>query len=89
MRTHDAVDIIRNGIQPRGYHVAFEWKNGRILSGDHFPDFDEPLIPTAEAAWVLAKQFAANTRGKAINIYVVDDKFFPVKDYKKRKIENR
>ena len=72
---------------PLGFKVVFEWKEGRILRSDSFPEND--LIPLEEIAWAYAKEIAKMGKGKIINIRVVDDKFMPVKGYEKKEIENR
>jgi hypothetical protein len=85
----EARDII-NGV-PKGFMVAFYHKDGGILRGDHFPDKHggEPLIPTEEEAWELARLFAERTVGKCVEIYVTDHAFVPVPGYEARKIVNR
>ena len=89
MKIDDAMDII-NGV-PKGYMVRFEWKEGSMLRGDHFPDkhAGEKLIDTEWEAWVLASEFADKMRGRAVNLYVIDDKFKPVNGYHERYIKNR
>ncbi len=90
MKMQEAMNIINN--KPKGFMVSLEWvKSGGILASDHFPDKHggETLIPTEWEAWELADRFARVTRGLAVNIYVVDDTFKPVEEYKKRKIINR
>lgn len=74
-----------------GFMVSLEWKKGSILSSDHFPDKHggEDLIPTEKEAWLLADEFAKKTVGKAVNIYVMNSDFTPVKGYRKKHIENR
>jgi hypothetical protein len=69
--------------------VNFEHKSGVILTSDYFPEKGEKLIKTEEEAWDLAKDFATKTRGKCVNIYVVDKRGVPVAGYKERFIENR
>lgn len=91
MRMNEALSVMAVGFRPKGYMVAFEHLEGRILRGDHFPDCraGETPIASEELAWVMAYAFAQKTTGKCVNIYVVDDSFSPVKDYHERKIENR
>ena len=91
MKMVDALKIISEGIRPKGYMVNFEWVDGSCLRSDYFPDkhAGEPLIANEEEAWRLASEFAKNTVGKYVNIYVVDNKFNPVPGYRSRKIENR
>lgn len=74
-----------------GYMVDFEHVEGKILRSDHFPDkhAGEKLIPTKQEAWILARQFADKTWDKCVNIYVTDETFSPVRDYKSREIKNR
>jgi hypothetical protein len=47
------------------------------------------LIASEDEAWVLAYAFAQKTKGNCVNIYVIDDQFNPVPDYKSRMIENK
>jgi hypothetical protein len=47
------------------------------------------MIQYEEEAWELAAKFAARTKGRNVNIYVVDDQWCPVFGYEARKIENR
>jgi hypothetical protein len=88
MRLNEAKKIIYEGIKPRGYRVSFERLDRHILKGDHFPDRDEPMIQYEEEAWELAAKFAAITKGRNVNVYVVDDQWRPVPGYE-AKIENR
>ena len=94
MKLKEAMDIIESK-KPVGYVVCFEWKEGRILGSDYFPDVrrskEEP-IKTEQEAWELAKKFAEATKGKCVNIYVStfsDGSLKPVDDYMEKKIENR
>ena len=89
MKMLDAWKIITLGIQPKGYRVHFEEKDGNILPTDYFPDRGEPLIDSEERAWEFAKLFAKKTVGKCVNVYVVDDTWKPVKSAKSREISNR
>lgn len=89
MKMAEAKKVIYEGMKPRGYRVSFERVDGRILTTDHFPERDEPLIEHEEEAWQLAAQFAQATTGKCVNIYVVDNKWSPVPGYVNRRIENR
>jgi hypothetical protein len=90
MKMEEALKIVSEGI-PKSYMVIFDWVDGCFLRSDHFPDkhSGEPLIASEEEAWRLASQFAQNTVGRCVNIYVIDDKFNPVPDYQSRKITNR
>lgn len=74
-----------------GFMVSFEHCRGCVLIGDSFPDkhAGEELISTEAKAWDLAIRFANKTKGKCVNIYVVDANFSPIKGYKKREIKNR
>ncbi len=89
MKMGEAIGIIN--MERTGYMVTFEWKQGRMLTGDHFPDKHggEPLIATEEEAWVLASKFAAATKGRVVNVYVIGSDFAPVPRYRERMIENR
>lgn len=81
-------DII-NGKTIKGFRVHFEKKAGNILTGDWFPD-DGDFIESEEGAWILARQFAAKTVGKCINIYVITyPGHLPVIGYQDKEIENR
>jgi len=71
----------------KGYRVHFESVQGCCLLGDFFPDRGEELIPTENEAWYLAHRFASRTRGRCVNIYVVDEDYKPVEGYEK--IKNR
>jgi hypothetical protein len=73
----------------RGFVVMFEHKRGAILELDHFPEGDERLIYTEEKAWELARAFAKETKGSCVNIYIADEDFITVKNYKDNYIENR
>lgn len=90
MKYHEALKII-NKEPDRGFMVSFEWRRDGMLYSDHFPDkhAGEKLIETEEEAWVLARKFAANTKGRCVNIYVVKSNFVPVAGYKSKYIENR
>lgn len=90
MKFEEAMKII-NKKESEGFMVSFEHKDGIILRSDHFPDkhAGEKLIETETEAWILANKFAEATKGKCINIYVVDSNFLPVKEYKLKEIVNR
>jgi len=77
--------------KPRGYMVAFELREGGILTSDYFPDKKkgEKLIETEEEAWALAYRFAAATVGHCVNLYVVDQDYSPVPGYDTKRINNR
>ena len=89
MKLSEALEIIDD--KPKGFMVSFECKLGRILTSDYFPDkhAGEPLIETEAEAWELARSFAEKTKGKYINIYVINHEFSPVPGYESKKIENR
>jgi hypothetical protein len=90
MKYQDAVDKICMPVK-QGFMVSFEWCGDGFLRSDHFPEKHdgEALIPTEEAAWILARKFAKAMKGKVCHLYVIDSNFSPVKDYKKRYIVNR
>lgn len=89
MKMDEAMKIIDG--EPQGFMVSLEWKRGGMLHSDYFPDkhAGEQLIETEKEAWLLASEFAKKTRGKAVNLYVVDHTFSPVKNYRDKYIENR
>jgi len=88
MKMAEAMEIINNA---PGFMVHFNRIEGNCLTGDHFPDgrAGEDLIETEEEAWDLANKFAASTKGKCVDIYVIRPNYTPVKDYKSRGIDNR
>ena len=77
--------------KPKGFMVSFEWCSDGFLRSDHFPDTrdGEKLIDSEHEAWELAERFARVTKGRACNLYVVDDNFKPVYNYRDRIIANR
>ena len=84
MKMSEALEIIDG--KPKGFMVHFEVTSGSIAGSNHFPDLHagEPLIPTEHEAWDLARRFA-NATGPEYNcIYVIDHRFVPVKDYRRR-----
>ena len=89
MKFEEAMKIISK--PDEGFMVDFEWERGGFLASDHFPDkhAGEKLIETEEEAWILANKFAKATKGKCVNIYVVDSNFHPVEGYQLRIIINR
>lgn len=91
MKMQEAEKIMEHGLAKPGFMVSFERVVGVVLHGDYFPDVrsGEPPIATEEEAWQIAQKFAAKTRGKYVNIYVVTTGFDPVPGYECRKIENR
>lgn len=62
-----------------------------MLASDYFPDkhAGEALIASEDEAWDLATKFAARTKGRCVNIYVIKANFSPVDGYRARLIENR
>lgn len=90
MKMKDALEMI-NAKSTSGFMVSFEWIEGSILRGDHFPDKHarEKLIETENEAWDLARKFADATKGKTCNIYVIKNDFVPVNGYKIHEIINR
>ena len=92
MKMDEAMEIMKGTPAQAGYMVHFEKVVGRTLESGYFPDVraGEPPIETEEEAWQLAQKFAAKTRGKYINIYVIRrENFAPVLDYSLRQIVNR
>lgn len=91
MKFADVMEIIEGINKTFGFMVHFEHAGDGFLRSDYFPDKHkgEKLIETEKKAWDLAKRFAAKTRGKCVNIYVVDQSFAPVKGYKNKEIRNR
>ncbi len=91
MRMHKAQEIIKGEPRYTGFMVSFEEVKGRLLHSDHFPDrhAGEPLISSESEAWAMAQAFASKTRGKYVNIYVVDVNFSPVQGYAEKMIKNR
>lgn len=87
MKMAEAMKIIEG--RPKGFRVYFEKVQGGFLYSDHFPDRDEELISTEVEAWRLANSFAARTRARFVNIYVIDQNFGPVEGYEDKEIHNR
>ena len=92
MKMQDAMKIMQDAPRLPGFMVHFQRVDGCMLASDYFPDVhsgEEP-IQTEEQAWQMATQFAAKTRKRCVNIYVIHRAdFTPVADYAGRKIENR
>jgi hypothetical protein len=84
-------EAIINKREPGGFLVSFEHVQSGMLRSDHFPDVraGEPAFRSEDAAWSIAKIFAANTRGRCVNIYVARSDFTPVEDYREKMIVNR
>ena len=90
MKIQEAMKIIHGA--PAGFMVAFEHVDGSILKSDHFPDVrnGEPPIGTEEEAWQLAARFAAKTRERCVNVYVIRrEDYTPVPSCHARMIKNR
>jgi len=87
MRLEAAKNMMKR--RQRGFRVSFDWLEPPFLRSDHFPERDEPLIKTEIEAWRMAKNFAAATFGKTVNIYVVDHEWMLVNGYREKMIENR
>ena len=92
MKMQEAMRIMGYAPKLPGFMVHFTRVNGCMLEGDYFPDVhagEEP-IQTEEQAWQMAAQFAAKTRQRCVNIYVIHRAdFTPVADYAGRQIKNR
>lgn len=75
-----------NNPKPKGFRVRFHWVLGTLVrGGDYFPEgADEPLIQDIDTAWVLAERFARASKGKTVDVYVVDAEGTPVADYRTR-----
>ncbi len=91
MKHREALRIMDEGLKKPGFMVSFEHVEGSTLRPDYFPDkyAGEQLIKTEADAWVLAIKFAKSTKGKCVNIYVIDSDFSPVPDYQSNMIKNR
>ena len=91
MKIKDVMEVIEFDNKNSGFIVSFEWKEGRILRSDYFPDKrgGEPLIQTEDEAWDLASKFANKRKGLAVNFIVRYSDFSPVGGYKEKRIENR
>jgi len=88
MKMAEANRIMSGANKTFGFMVHFEHVGGGLLKDDCFPDkhAGETLIETVEEAWVLADLFAKKTKGKCVNIYVIEHNFSRVIDYRKRDI---
>lgn len=89
MKMTEALKIIDG--EP-GFMVTFEHVRGGMLESDFFPDIrnGEDPIKTEFTAWEWARRFAEKTRGRCVNIYVINrSDFSPVHGYRERMIENR
>jgi hypothetical protein len=85
MKFAEAKQLIRDSA---GYRVEFEKIESGVLVSDHFPDNDEPTIPSANEAWQLATLFAHAGKKKGIvNVYVIHgDDYTPVAGYKEKEL---
>lgn len=88
MKMAEAMQIIK-GQELLGYRVHFEHAGDGFLRSDYFPATEEKTIPTEREAWCLASQFAAQTRGRCVNIYVTNSRGCPVEGYQDKSIANR
>ena len=89
MKFKEAMEIIEEK-ETNGYMVAFEEVMGRFLESNYFPGHNEDPIETEELAWTLARKFAEKTRGKYVNIYVINrNDYTPVSGYQEKMINNR
>lgn len=82
MKMQEAMRIIDGDGSPNGYMVSF-WRlvdGGRMKQSDHFPDKNagEPLIASEEEARELAAMFASKTKGRCVDIEVIDANWRPV-----------
>ena len=89
MKMQEAIDIMND--KPKGFMVHFEWRDGKFLRGDYFPDkhAGEQLIESEDEAWRMAEKFAKKMQGKIVNVYVVNSMFCPISNYRERMIMNR
>ena len=91
MKMQEALSIMEAEAKPFGFMVHFIW-NDKPVRSDYFPDVrsGEQPIATEDEAWQMAARFAAKTRGRCINVYVVrSEDGAPVQDFLARLIENR
>lgn len=84
MRMKDVLARLANG----GYRVSFERRVPSALCGDMFPARDEEPIENKEAAWELARQWAA-AASDCVNIYVISAVTFKPVDGYERRLMNR
>ena len=90
MKMQEAMRVMED--RPAGFMVRFSRVRGYILDSDHFPDahIGEPPIPTEAEAWDAATRFAARTRGRCVDVFVIQrEGFSPVPGYLARMISNR
>jgi len=88
MKLKKAQEIIKASARD-GFIVVFYrfYEPGKTVF-DFFPEMDESPIKTEDEAWELAKKFAEKTFDYCLDIYVYDENFTPVKEYKKKMIRN-
>lgn len=89
MTMEEALQIMKG--QSNGFMVSFERRDSYALVSDHFPDVKsgEPAIETEEEAWRMARQFAAKTQGRCLNVRVIHSDYSPVSSSINRVIKNR
>ncbi len=75
-----------------GFLVSFEWRQGKLLLNDHFPDVrsgDEPIASEVRA-WELAAAFSHAMAGRICNVYVIHaEDFTPVEGYRSKIMRER
>ena len=82
MLLKEALEIINDPEEEKGYLVKFEHKiKNAIYFPRYFPTDNEKPIETAEIAWRLAQKFAKNSKGKYVNIRIVDYQGKNIKGY--------
>lgn len=79
---------IKRDKKGKGFMVHFEIRSSGCLHSNYFPDkhANEELIRNEVEAWELAERFAQTTPAIYVNIYVIDDTFKPVANYKEKTI---
>lgn len=90
MKFKEALEIMSgNGNKPKGYMVHFEKYGYGVLKSDYFPDkhAGEELIKDIDAAWEFARAFAVNTDNSFVNIYLIDENFYPVSGYSQKMLK--
>jgi hypothetical protein len=88
----DAVRAIEGRCAGGGYIVSFEWREGRLLRGDHFPDVrgGEAPIGSEERAWELAVAFAKAMGDRVCNVFAGHaSDFTPVAGYREKILSPR
>ena len=89
MKWEEVRAIINKADRQYGYRISFEWYGDGFLRSDYFPERDETLIESENTAWKIAKMFANRMKGKVCNVYVTDQDYMPVREYKNKMIKNR